>query len=172
MGQFCMAGSRTFVHELIYDQFVEKAVYMAKSTKIGDPFEEGVFNGPQISQIQLDKILAYIESGKKEGAKLMCGGNKIDRKGFFVESTVFADVTDDMTIAKEEIFGPVMSIMKFKTIDEVIERANNSHYGLLSGVMTKSIENAMKISNKLQTGQVNVNCYAALQPTTPFGGFK
>lgn len=102
----------------------------------------------------------------------MCGGNRIDRKGYFVETTVFADVTDDMTIAKEEIFGPVMSIMKFKTIDEVIERANNTHYGLVSAIMTKSLNNALTISNKLQTGQVYVNCFAAIQPTTPFGGFK
>lgn len=102
----------------------------------------------------------------------MCGGKRIDRKGYFVESTVFADVTDDMTIAKEEIFGPVMSILKFKSIDEVIERANNTKYGLVSGVMTQSLDSALKISSKLQTGQVFVNCYAATSPTTPFGGFK
>ena len=151
-GQFCMAGSRTFVHESIYDQFVDKVVEMAKGTRVGDAFEEGVFNGPQISQIQLDKILAYIDSGKKQGARLMCGGNRMNRKGYFVETTVFADVTDDMTIAKEEIFGPVMSIMKFKTVDEVIERANKSHYGLVSGVMTQNLDTALKISSSLQTG--------------------
>lgn len=145
-GQFCGAGSRVFVHEKIYDKFVEKAVELAKNTVIGDAFEEGVFNGPQISQVQLDKILNYIETGKKEGAKLMCGGKRIDRKGYFLETTVFADVTDDMTIAKEEIFGPVMSIFKFKTINEAIERANNTNYGLVSSVFSQNIDSALKIS--------------------------
>ena len=120
----------------------------------------------------MDKILNYIDIGKKEGAKLMCGGKRMDRKGYFVQSTVFADVTDDMRIAREEIFGPVMSILKFKDIDEVIQRANNTKYGLVSGIMTSSLDSAMKISNKLQTGQVFVNCYAATSASTPFGGFK
>lgn len=171
-GQFCMSGNRTFVHESIYDKYVERAVKMAKSISIGSGFEPDMFNGPQISKEQMDKILNYIEIGKKEGAKLMCGGKRIDRKGYFVESTVFADVTDDMTIAKEEIFGPVMCILKFKTIDEVIERANSTNYGLVSGLMTQSLDSAMTITNKLQSGQVFVNCYAALQASTPFGGFK
>lgn len=146
-GQFCMSGSRTFVHESIYDEFVAKAVEMAKNTPVGDAFEPSTFNGPLISKVQLDKVLNYIELGKKEGAKLLCGGNRIDRKGYFVENTVFADVTDDMTIAKEEIFGPVMNILKFKDIDEVIERANNSEYGLVSAVMTQSLDSATKITN-------------------------
>jgi len=171
-GQFCMAGSRVFVQEGIYDEFVEKAVAQAMATKIGDPFEAGVQNGPLISQVQLDKVLNYVELGKKEGATLRCGGNRLDRDGYFIDTTIFTDVADDMTIAKEEIFGPVMSIMKFKTIDEVIERANNSAYGLVSGVVTQSLDSALKISNKLQTGQVFINCYAAGQASTPFGGFK
>jgi aldehyde dehydrogenase (NAD+) len=167
-----MAGTRVFVHENIYDKFVSRAVEMAKAKKIGAPFEEGVENGPLISQLQMDKVLNYIDLGQKEGAKLLCGGKRIKRDGYFVETTVFADVTDDMTIAKEEIFGPVMSILKFKTIDEVIKRANDSKYGLVSGVVTQSLDSAIKVSNKMQTGQVYVNCWAALQPSTPFGGFK
>jgi len=122
---------------------------MAKAKKIGAAFEEGVENGPLISQVQMDKVLAYIESAKSQGATLLTGGTRLDRKGFFVDTTIFADVTDDMTIAKEEIFGPVMSIMKFKTIDEVIERANNTHYGLAGGVVTTNINSAIKISNAL-----------------------
>lgn len=102
----------------------------------------------------------------------MCGGKRLDRKGYFVDTTIFADVTDDMTIAKEEIFGPVMSIMKFKDIDEVISRANASKYGLVGGVVTQSLDSAVKISNKMKAGQVYVNCWAANQPSTPFGGFK
>jgi aldehyde dehydrogenase (NAD+) len=107
----------------------------------------------------MNKILGYIDKGKKEGANLLAGGKRHGSKGFFVEPTVFADVKDDMTIAKEEIFGPVMSILKFKDIDEVITRANNSHYGLAAGIVTKSIDNAIKISNGIRAGTIYVNCY-------------
>jgi aldehyde dehydrogenase (NAD+) len=100
----------------------------------------------------MDKVLNYIDIGVKEGAKLMCGGKRVDRKGYFVETTIFADVTDDMTIAKEEIFGPVMSVFKFKDINEVISRANDSPYGLVGGVVTQSLESAMKVSNELKVG--------------------
>ncbi len=120
----------------------------------------------------MTKILGYIESGKKEGANLLTGGKRHGSKGYFVEPTVFADVKDDMKIAKEEIFGPVMSILKFKTVDEVIQRANNSNYGLGAGIVTKNIDNAIKISNALRTGTVWVNCFDAFDSTTPFGGFK
>ena len=120
----------------------------------------------------MDRVLNYIEQGKKEGARLVCGGNRIDRDGYFVETTIFADVTDEMTIAKEEIFGPVMCIMKFSEIDEAIARANDSRYGLASGVMTSDINSAMKVSNALKSGRVWVNCWLENQPSTPFGGFK
>lgn len=120
----------------------------------------------------MNKILGYIESGKKEGAKLVAGGSRHGTKGFFVQPTVFADVQDNMKIAKEEIFGPVMSILKFKTVDEVIERANNSNYGLAAGIMTRSIDNALKISNALRAGTVWVNCYDAFDSNAPFGGYK
>ena len=142
-GQYCMAGTRVFVHEDIYDRFVERAVEAAKAKVVGAPWDDKVENGPLISEAQMNKVLKYIKQGKKEGAKLMCGGKRIKREGFFVETTVFADVTDDMTIAKEEIFGPVMSILKFKTLDEALERANNSKYGLASGVVTQSLESAI-----------------------------
>ena len=138
-----MAGTRVYVHESIYDKFVQRAAEMAKAKKVGDAFEEGVENGPLITKAQMEKVLGYIEQGKKEGAKLLCGGNRMDRPGYFVETTVFADVTDDMAIAKEEIFGPVMSIMKFKTIEEVIKRANNSRTGLASGLCTQSLNSAI-----------------------------
>jgi len=120
----------------------------------------------------MTKILGYIESGKKEGAKLLTGGHRVGKKGFYVEPTVFADVEDNMKIAKEEIFGPVMSILKFKNVDEVIQRANNSNYGLGAGVVTRSIDNAIKISNGLRSGTVWVNCYDAFDSTAPFGGYK
>jgi aldehyde dehydrogenase (NAD+) len=116
--------------------------------------------------------LNYIDIGKKEGAKLVTGGSRVGNKGWFIEPTVFSDVNDNMTIAKEEIFGPVMSILKFKDIDEVIQRANNSNYGLGAGLVTKNIDNAIKISNALRAGTVYVNCYDVFDANTPFGGFK
>lgn len=114
----------------------------------------------------------FIDIGKKEGAKLVTGGSRVGNKGWFIEPTVFSDVNDNMTIAKEEIFGPVMSILKFKDIDEVIQRANNSNYGLGAGLVTKNIDNAIKISNALRAGTVYVNCYDVFDANTPFGGFK
>lgn len=150
-GQFCAAGTRIFVQEGIYDTFCGAIQAVVPNFKVGAPFEEGSFMGPLISQVQLDTVMRYIEAGKKEeGARLLMGGNRIDREGYFVEPTIFADVTDDMLIAKEEIFGPVMCIMKFKTIDEVIERSNNHMFGLASGVQTTNINNAMKISENLR----------------------
>lgn len=172
MGQCCIAGSRLFVHEKIYDEFIKRAAKSASSATLGDQFDSKTDQGPQIDATQMNKILGYIEKGQKEGAKLLTGGKRHGSKGYFVQPTVFADVQDDMTIAKEEIFGPVMSILKFKTVDEVIARANNSNYGLGAGLVTKNIENAIKISNGLKAGTVYVNCYDVLEPTTPFGGFK
>ncbi|XP_070564297.1 aldehyde dehydrogenase 1A1-like [Ptychodera flava] len=172
MGQVCVAGSRTFVQEDIYDEFVKKSVERAKKRTIGNPFDGQNESGPQIDQTQFEKIFELIESGKKEGAKLQCGGGRHGDKGFFIESTVFSDVQDDMRIAKEEIFGPVQQIMKFKDIEEVIERANNTHYGLAAAVFTKDIDKALTISNALQAGSVWVNCYNAVGPQAPFGGFK
>ena len=171
-GQCCIAGSRLFVHEKIYDQFVERSAQVAKARKVGDPFGKDTDQGPQIDKDQFGKIMNYIDVGKKEGATLLTGGGRVGKKGWFVEPTVFADVKDDMTIAKEEIFGPVMSILKFKTVDEVIERANNSQYGLGAGVVTKSVDNALKISNGIRAGTVYVNCYDGFDANTPFGGFK
>lgn len=160
------------MHEKIYDAFVEKSVASAKAMKVGNQFDESAEQGPQIDGTQLDKILGFIEAGKKEGAKLLTGGNRVGNKGYFCEPTVFADVTDEMKIAKEEIFGPVMSIMKFKDIDEVITRANNSNYGLGAGLVTKNMDNAFRLINGLRAGTVYVNCFDAFDATTAFGGFK
>lgn len=171
-GQSCCAGSRTFVHEKIYDQFVAKAVQKAKERKVGNPFESGVLQGPQIDDEMFSKVLNYIESGKTEGAKLECGGKRFGDVGFFIEPTVFSNVTDDMKIAKEEIFGPVQSIFKFSTIEEVIERANNTTYGLAAAVVTNDINKAILFANSVDAGSVWINCYDAVLPQTPFGGFK
>jgi aldehyde dehydrogenase (NAD+) len=171
-GQCCIAGSRLFVHEKIYDEFVARSVEVSKKRKVGDPFAKDTDQGPQVDGDQFHKIMNYIDIGKKEGAKLLTGGKRVGNKGWFVEPTVFADVTDNMTIAKEEIFGPVMSILKFKDVDEVIQRANNSNYGLGAGLVTKNVQTALKVSNALRAGTVYVNCYDVFDANTPFGGFK
>lgn len=171
-GQNCCAGSRTFVHEDIYDAFVEKAVEIALKRKVGDPWDNETQQGPQIDKTQLQKILGLIESGIQEGASLKCGGGQMGGTGYFVQPTVFADVTDDMTIAREEIFGPVQQIIKFSTIDEAIKRGNDTTFGLAAGVLTNDINKAMKVVNSLQAGSVWVNCYDYVNVQTPFGGFK
>ncbi|KAE8914238.1 Aldehyde dehydrogenase [Phytophthora fragariae] len=171
-GQCCIAGTRVYVQEGIYDEFVKRTVEAANARVVGDPFDPKTDQGSQIDETQFEKILGYIEEGKKEGARLLAGGKRHGNKGWFIEPTVFADVTDDMTIAREEIFGPVMSILKFKTIDEVIDRANDSVYGLGAGVVTSNIDNAIKISNGIRTGTVYVNCYDVFDSNTPVGGFK
>lgn len=171
-GQNCCAGSRTFVQEKIYEQFVRKAVEMARTRRVGNPFEKGIQQGPQVDDEMFNKVLSYIDFGKKDGAKLEFGGKKLGNEGYFVEPTVFSNVTDDMRIAKEEIFGPVQSILKFKTLDEVIERANRTNYGLAAGVLTKNIDNALTFANAVEAGSVWVNCYDAVAPQAPFGGYK
>jgi len=172
MGQCCTAASRCYVQEEIYDKFVAKAVERAKKRTVGDPFDPKTENGPQIDDEQFKKILSLIESGKQEGAKLMCGGKKALDKGYFVEPTVFADVTDNMQIAKEEIFGPVQQIIKFKTLEEVLPRANATRYGLAASVFTKDINKAIAFSNGVQAGTVWINCYHVVTPQAPFGGYK
>jgi acyl-CoA reductase-like NAD-dependent aldehyde dehydrogenase len=169
---YYFTGTRTFVHESIYDEFVAKSVELAKNRIIGDPFSEDTQHGPQINEQQMNKILGMIEKGVKEGAKLMIGGMRIGNTGFYVEPTVFADVTDDMTIAREEIFGPVQSILKFSTLEEVIERCNSSKYGLGAGILTNDINKAFTFAQSVQAGSVWINCYDANTTQTPFGGYK
>jgi len=171
-GQCCCAGSRLMVQEGIYDEFVKRATERAKKRTVGDPFAAGVEQGPQVDEEQFKKVLGYIQSGVAEGACLRAGGGKYGDKGYFVEPTVFSDVTDEMKICKEEIFGPVQVIQKFSTMDEVLERANNNSYGLAAAVFTKDIGNAVYMSNSLRAGTVWVNCYDVLEAQVPFGGYK
>jgi aldehyde dehydrogenase (NAD+) len=158
-GQCCCAGSRLFVEDKCYDEFVEKSVARAKARKVGDPFDASTEQGPQVDQTQFDKVLGYIDAGKREGASMLCGGGRWGDRGYFVEPTVFADVQDHMKIAEEEIFGPVMSIIKFKDMSEVIERANRTMYGLAAAVWTRDIGKAHAIANSVRAGTVWVNCY-------------
>jgi len=171
-GQCCTAGSRLFVEEKVRKEFVERLAARAKQRKVGDPLEESTEQGPQVSQEQMDKILGYIEQGQKAGAKLVTGGERVGAKGYFVSPTIFDNVKDDMSIARDEIFGPVVTVLPFKTMDEVVERANNTHYGLAAAVWTKNIDKAHLFAKQVKSGTVWVNCYHVVDTTTPFGGFK
>ncbi|MBS0211245.1 MAG: aldehyde dehydrogenase family protein [Planctomycetes bacterium] len=171
-GQCCTAGSRLFVEEKIRDEFVSRLAEKAKQRKVGDPLDPTTEQGPQVSQEQMDKILGYVNVGQKEGAKLVTGGQRVGGKGFFVSPTIFDNVKDEMTIAKEEIFGPVVSVLPFKNIDEVITRANNTFYGLAAAIWTKDLDKAHTYAREVKAGTVWVNCYHVVDTTTPFGGFK
>src|SRR5258705_1897990 len=144
-GQICCAGSRVFVEEKIYDQFVERSTARAQKRVVGDPFDPKTEQGPQVDQAQFDKVMDYIESGHSEGATLASGGKRVGDRGYFIEPTVFAEVQDDMKIAREEIFGPVMSVIPFRNLDEVIARANRTNYGLAAGVWTRDIKKAQAV---------------------------
>ncbi|KAJ8657151.1 hypothetical protein O0I10_007231 [Lichtheimia ornata] len=171
-GQCCCAGSRVYVQEGIYDKFLQRFKEYTSQTKVGDPFAEDTFQGPQVSKVQFDRIMNYIEQGKKEGATCFMGGNRLGDKGYFIEPTVFTDVKEDMVVVKDEIFGPVVVVSKFKTIDEVVEKANNSTYGLAAAVFTSNITTSISVANQLEAGTVWINCYNELDYNTPFGGYK
>ncbi len=171
-GQCCCAGSRVFVEEKAYDEFVERSVDRAKNRTVGDPLDIQTEQGPQVDDEQFTKILGYIEAGKREGAKMLCGGERVGDRGYFVSPTVFVDVQDEMKIAQEEIFGPVMSVLKFKDMEELIERANKTIYGLAAAVWTRDIGKAHQVANSVRAGTVWVNCYDVFDAAAPFGGFK
>jgi aldehyde dehydrogenase (NAD+) len=171
-GQCCTAGSRLFVEEKVKDEFVQRLADKAKKRKLGDQLDPATEQGPQVSKEQQDKILHYCDVGQKEGAKLVLGGKRWTDKGYFVEPTVFDNVKDEMTIAKDEIFGPVVSVLPFKSFDEVVERANRTYYGLAAAVFTKNIDKAHLYAKAVKAGTVWVNCYHIVDTSTPFGGFK
>jgi aldehyde dehydrogenase (NAD+) len=171
-GQCCCAGSRLFVEERVHDQLVERLVARARAQKVGDPFQPDTTQGPQVSQEQCDRILGYIEAGRKDGAKLLTGGRRLGDRGYFIEPTVFDGVTDDMKIAREEIFGPVMNVLTFKDINEVLRRGNETFYGLAAAVWTRDISKAHQLARRLRAGTVWVNCYDVFDAAAPFGGFK
>jgi aldehyde dehydrogenase (NAD+) len=171
-GQSCCAGSRVFVEEPLYERFVAESINRAKRRVVGDPFDPRTESGPVVDQAQFDTVMRYVDAGRREGATLCCGGHRIGSRGYFIHPTIFSDVEDEMTIAKEEIFGPVMSIIPFKNVDEVIERANRTKYGLAAAVWTRDIKKALAVSNGVRAGTVWVNCYNVIDTRAPFGGFK
>ncbi|KAJ6095159.1 hypothetical protein N7467_002672 [Penicillium canescens] len=173
-GQICAAGSRIYVQASIYDRFIEayKKAAADAPTVAGNPLDASTTKGPVVSNVQHQKILDFIRQGKESGARLLFGGDRIGNKGYFVENTAFADVGDNATIMREEIFGPVASIAKFDTEDEVIYKANDSHHGLSAAIFTNDISRAHRVTRALESGQVTVNAWAMLSPNVPFGGVK
>jgi len=171
-GQCCCAGTRIYVQEGIYDKFVEAFKKRAQQNKVGDPFADDTFQGPQVSQLQYDRIMGYIKSGKEDGATVEIGGERHGDKGYFIQPTIFSNVRSDMKIMQEEIFGPVCAIAKFSSEEEAIKLGNDTTYGLAAAVHTKDLNTAIRVSNALKAGTVWVNCYNMLHHQLPFGGFK
>ena len=163
---------RGYLCSSLYNLFIERLAEKAKALKIGSGLDPETDMGPLVSQKQLNTVLDYIEKGKEEGARIVAGGDRALEKGYFVQPTIFADVQDTMIIAQEEIFGPVMSILSFETVDEVIVRANNSKYGLAASIWTENVKKAHYIASKLQAGTVWINDFGLEWETMPFGGYK
>jgi aldehyde dehydrogenase (NAD+) len=171
-GQCCCAGSRVFVESSIHDEFVKRLTKLAAKRRIGDPFDPQTEQGPQIDQAQFDKILSFIQKGKNEGAECVSGGNREGNRGFFIQPTIFTGVQDSMSIATDEIFGPVLSVLKFDDMDEMIERANNTFYGLAAAVWTSNLVRAHDFAARVRAGTIWINCYDVFDAAAPFGGFK
>ncbi|KDQ17454.1 hypothetical protein BOTBODRAFT_171940 [Botryobasidium botryosum FD-172 SS1] len=188
-GQTCCAGSRIFVQESIYDKFLEGFTKRVKSLQVGDPFHPETFQGPQVSQLQYDRVMGYIEHGKKEGATLHLGGERHGTEGYFIQPTIFTDVTADMKICREEIFGPVGVVKTFKDEHgrqiwivifaiffisgaDIIHQANDTFYGLAAAIFSSNISRALKTAHELKAGTVWINCVNQLHASVPFGGFK
>ena len=175
-GQICVAGSRLFVERKIYDAFVDKVAAFGKALRVGQPLDPATQIGPLVSATQLERVTGYFDIGKAEGARLLAGGERLTdsdlAKGYFVAPTVFADVADDMRIAREEIFGPVISAIPFDDVDDLIRRANSTIFGLGSGVWTRDVRKAHKTARAVRAGTVWINSYGALDVQVPFGGYK
>ena len=174
-GEVCNAGSRLFIESKVRDEFTEKLVGRAKKMQPADPLDPKTRMGAIVSQQQMQTVLGYIEAGKKEGARLVAGGNRVSvdgSKGFFIEPTIFSDVTNEMKIAQEEIFGPVLSIISFDDVEQAVDQANRNPYGLAAAVWTRDIKKAHHISRQLRAGTVWINTYGLMDAALPFGGYK
>jgi acyl-CoA reductase-like NAD-dependent aldehyde dehydrogenase len=172
-GQVCCAGSRVFVQEGVYDQFTESLSKMAQTLTLGNPLDPNTKMGPLVSKEQHDRVKGYLKSGKEEGAKAMTGGEAGKQEsGYFIQPTVFSGVNNQMKIAREEIFGPVASAIKFKDENDVVVQGNDTDYGLAAAIWTKDINRALTIARKLKAGTVWINTYGQIDPMSPFGGYK
>jgi aldehyde dehydrogenase (NAD+) len=174
-GEVCNAGSRLFLESKVKDEFTEKLVGRASKMRPADPLDPKTRMGAIVSQEQMQTVLGYIEAGKKDGAKLLAGGNRVQvdgSKGFFIEPTIFGDVKNNMRLAQEEIFGPVLAVLTFDDVDEVIEQANNNPYGLAAAVWTRDVKKAHTVSRRLKAGTVWINTYGLMDASLPFGGYK
>jgi aldehyde dehydrogenase (NAD+) len=173
-GEVCVAGSRLLVERSVYDEVVERLAAMAKSAVLGDPLEADTQIGPIASKAEFDKVLRYIESGKGSSARLVAGGGvrKVNGKGLFVEPTVFADATNDLTISREEIFGPVLPVIPFEGEEEALRIANDTPYGLASGIQTRDLGRALRLADRIRAGTVWINTWHKYHPNAPFGGYK
>ncbi|WP_374049123.1 aldehyde dehydrogenase family protein [Neobacillus sp. OS1-32] len=170
-GEVCSAGSRVYVHRSQYDEVVAGMVELARQVKLGNGLDEETTMGPLVSKKQQERVSEFINIGVKEGAKIAFGGGKSDT-GYFIEPTIFVDVEENMNIAREEIFGPVVVVMAYDSVEEAVERANNSPYGLGAGIWTENVKTAHKVANQIKSGSVWINCYDAIDPASPFGGYK
>lgn len=171
-GQNCSAGSRIFVQESIYDKFLDQFTEQARAIKVGDPFSPDTYQGPQVSKTQFERIMGYITSGQNDGATVHLGGKQIGQEGYFIEPTIFTECQPNMKIVREEIFGPVACVIKFKTEDEVVEQANDTTYGLAASVFSKDIDRAIRVAHALEAGTAWINCSNQAEISMPFGGFK
>jgi len=171
-GQICSNGTRVFVQRGLRDAFLGRLAERAATITLGDPLDEATQMGPLVSAAQAERVLGYITQGRAEGARLVCGGARVGETGAFVAPTVFADVTDEMVIAREEIFGPVMAVLDFDTEEEVIARANATEYGLSAGVFTRDLARAHRVVARLEAGTCWINAYNLTPVEMPFGGVK
>jgi len=175
-GQVCEAGTRLIVHDSIYDEVVERLVAMSAKIKLGNPLDQATGMGPVVSQQQMETVLSYIESGVEEGARLVCGGKRASGpgldNGYYIEPTIFADVTNDMKIAREEIFGPVLSVIRYSTVEEALAIANDTIYGLSGGVWGQDLVKANQIASKIKAGTIWINDWHMFRNDAPFGGYK
>ena len=174
-GEVCAAGSRLFLEDAIHDQFMSKLTDRVKSLKVGDPMDKATRMGPVVSKSQMETVLSYIESGKQEGARLVAGGGRADigtGKGYYVQPTIFDGVTNQMKIAREEIFGPVLSVIPFRSVEDGIAQGNHTSYGLAAAVWTRDVSKALRAAKAIRAGTVWVNAYNLFDAALPFGGFK
>jgi phenylacetaldehyde dehydrogenase len=171
-GQVCVAGTRILVHESVMDEFAGELAKAVSAFRVGDPFDESTMLGPVVSAEQFERVNSYLSIGVSEGADIVYGGGRFDNAGYFVEPTVFGGVSNDMRLAREEIFGPVAALIPFREVDEAVRIANDTDYGLAAAVATTSVSTAHTLARRLRAGVVWVNTYSELDSTFPFGGYK